>query len=30
MLIPEERDFFVLSLGIYELIRLIAFAEAKD
>jgi uncharacterized protein len=27
---PEESDFFVLSLGTGELIRPIAFAEAKD
>jgi hypothetical protein len=27
---PEETDFFVLSLGTGELIRPIAFAEAKD
>jgi hypothetical protein len=27
---PEESDFFVLSLGTGELIRPIAYAEAKD
>jgi uncharacterized protein len=29
-LFPEESDFFVLSLGTGELIRPIAFSEAKD